>query len=81
MAKEDKVELEGEVPGSPPERDVPGRARTTATGVLGHVAGKLRRFRIRILPGDRVRVEALGPTTSTAPGSSTAIAEVDDESG
>ena len=25
--------------------------------VLGHVAGKLRRFRIRILPGDRVRVE------------------------
>jgi CspA family cold shock protein len=27
---------------------------TTATG---HVAGKMRRFRIRILPGDRVRVE------------------------
>ena len=25
--------------------------------VLGHVAGKMRRFRIRILPGDRVRVE------------------------
>ena len=25
--------------------------------VLGHVAGKMRRYRIRILPGDRVRVE------------------------
>ena len=37
MAKEEKVEFEGEV--------------------LGHVAGKMRRFRIRILPGDRVRVE------------------------
>ena len=27
--------------------------------VLGHVAGKMRRFRIRILPGDRVRCRAL----------------------
>ena len=27
--------------------------------VLGHVAGKMRRFRIRILPGDRVRVRAV----------------------
>ena len=25
--------------------------------VLGHVAGTMRRYRIRILPGDRVRVE------------------------
>jgi translation initiation factor IF-1 len=25
--------------------------------VLGHVAGKMRRYCIRILPGDRVRVE------------------------
>ena len=25
--------------------------------VLGHVAGKMRRFRIRVLPGDKVRVE------------------------
>jgi translation initiation factor IF-1 len=28
-----------------------------AEPVLGHVAGKMRRFRIRINPGDRVRVE------------------------
>ena len=40
-----------------PERHVPGASSTTATTVLGHVAGKMRRFRIRILPGDRVRVE------------------------
>jgi translation initiation factor IF-1 len=25
--------------------------------VLGYTAGKMRRFRIRILPGDRIRVE------------------------
>lgn len=25
--------------------------------VLAHVGGKMRRYRIRILPGDRVRVE------------------------
>ena len=25
--------------------------------VLGHLAGKMRRYRIRVLPGDRVRVE------------------------
>jgi len=25
--------------------------------VLGHLAGKMRRHRIRVLPGDRVRVE------------------------
>jgi translation initiation factor IF-1 len=25
--------------------------------VLAHLAGKMRRFRIRVLPGDRVRVE------------------------
>ena len=42
--------------------------------VLGHVAGKMRRFRIRILPGDRVRVE-LSPYDLTARASSTATAE------
>ncbi len=25
--------------------------------VLAHLAGKMRRFRIRVLPGDKVRVE------------------------
>ena len=46
--------------------------------VLGHVAGKMRRFRIRILPGDRVRSSSR-PTTSIARGSSTATAEPLDE--
>jgi translation initiation factor IF-1 len=39
LAKEEKVEFEGEVVEALP------------------IAGKMRRFRIRILPGDRVRVE------------------------
>jgi translation initiation factor IF-1 len=26
-------------------------------GILAHVSGKMRRYRIRILPGDRVKVE------------------------
>jgi len=25
--------------------------------VLGHLAGKMRRYRIRILPGDKVKIE------------------------
>ena len=40
----------------PAERDVPVQLDNDHE-VLGHVAGKMRRFRIRILPGDRVRVE------------------------
>ena len=30
---------------------------TTVTTVLGHISGKMRRYYIRILPGDRVKVE------------------------
>jgi translation initiation factor IF-1 len=37
--------------------------------VLPHVAGKMRRYRIRILPGDRA--STCRPTTSTAAGSFT----------
>ena len=41
---------------------------------IGYTAGKMRRYRIRIFPGDRIRVE-LRRTTSTAAASSTATAE------
>ena len=37
---------------------------------LGYTAGKMRRYRIKILPGDRVDVELLR-TTCRAAGSST----------
>ena len=41
--------------------------------VLGYTAGKMRRLRIKIFPGDRVKVE-VSRTTSHAAGSSTATA-------
>jgi translation initiation factor IF-1 len=56
VAKEDKVEFEGEVSEALPN----AMFRVTLDNgheVLAHVAGRLRRFRIRILPGDRVQVE------------------------
>ncbi|WP_205699130.1 translation initiation factor IF-1 [Conexibacter sp. SYSU D00693] len=56
MAVEDKIALEGEVVEALPnlmfriQLDV-------GHEVLAHLAGKMRRNRIRVLPGDRVRVE------------------------
>jgi translation initiation factor IF-1 len=60
VAKEEKVEMEGEIIEALPNamfRVKLDNAPEGAAPVLGHVAGKMRRFRIRILPGDRVRVE------------------------
>ena len=56
MAKEEKVEFEGEVVEALPNAMFRVKLDNDHV-VLGHVAGKMRRFRIRILPGDRVRVE------------------------
>ena len=56
MAKEEKVEFEGEVVEALPNAMFRVQLDNGHT-VLGHVAGKMRRFRIRILPGDRVQVE------------------------
>jgi len=57
MPKEEKVELEGEVIEALPNAMFRVKLDNMDRVVLGHVAGKMRRFRIRILPGDRVRVE------------------------
>ncbi|MGZ4197281.1 MAG: translation initiation factor IF-1 [Solirubrobacteraceae bacterium] len=57
MPKEEKVELEGEVVEALPNAMFRVKLDNRDRVVLGHVAGKMRRFRIRILPGDRVRVE------------------------
>src|SRR6266700_511943 len=55
-AKEEKIELEGEVIES--LRDGKFRiALDNGHETLGYTAGKMRRFRIRINPGDRIRVE------------------------
>ena len=57
LPKDEKVELEGEVIEALPNAMFRVKLDDMDRTVLGHVAGKLRRFRIRILPGDRVRVE------------------------
>src|SRR5213075_3452176 len=54
--KEEKVELEGEVV----EALRNGMFRIALDNgheTLGYTAGKMRRYRIRIFPGDRVKVE------------------------
>ena len=56
MSKEEKVEFEGEVLEALPNAMFRIRLDNDHE-ILGHVAGKMRRYRIRILPGDQVRVE------------------------
>jgi translation initiation factor IF-1 len=54
--KEEKVELEGEIV----EALSNGKYRIALDNgheTLGYVAGKMRRHRIRVLPGDRVKIE------------------------
>ena len=54
--KEEKLELEGEVAEAFPN----GMFKVsldTGQDVLGYTAGKMRRHRIKIFPGDRVKVE------------------------
>ena len=56
MPKKDAIEVEGTV--TEPLPNAMFRVQLdNGHEVLGHVAGKMRRFRIRILPGYRVRVE------------------------
>jgi len=55
-AKDEKIELEGEVV----EAFRSGMYKVALDNgheTLGYTAGKMRRYRIRILPGDRVKVE------------------------
>jgi translation initiation factor IF-1 len=56
MAKEDAIEIEGVVAEALPNAmfrvDLPNGHR-----ILAHVCGKMRMHFIRILPGDKVRVE------------------------
>jgi translation initiation factor IF-1 len=56
LAVEEKVEVEGEVVEALP--NLLFRVKLdVGHEVLAHLAGKMRRYRIRVLPGDRVRVE------------------------
>lgn len=56
MAKEEKLEVEGEVIEALRNRMFRIRL-DNGHETLGYTAGKMRRYRIRMLLGDRVRVE------------------------
>jgi len=56
VAKEESIELEGTVVEALPN----ARFRVEVDNghrILAHVSGKMRKYYIRILPGDRVKVE------------------------
>lgn len=56
MAKDDVIEVEGKVVDTLPNAMFKVELENGAT-VLAHVSGKIRMHYIKILPGDRVRVE------------------------
>ena len=62
MAKEEKIEMEGEITEALPNTMFRVKLDNDHE-VLGHISGKMRRHYIRILPGDRVKIE-LSPVRS-----------------
>ena len=56
MAKDDVIEVEGKVVDTLPNAMFKVELENGAT-ILAHVSGKIRMHYIRILPGDRVKVE------------------------
>lgn len=56
MAKEDVIEMQGEVLETLPNATFRVKLENDHV-VLGHISGKMRMHYIRILPGDKVTVE------------------------
>ncbi len=56
MAKEDTIEMQGEVLENLPNATFRVKLENGHV-VLGHISGKMRKHYIRILTGDRVKVE------------------------
>ena len=56
MGKEEKIEMEGEITEALPNTMFKVKLDNDHE-VLGHISGKMRRHYIRILPGDRVKIE------------------------
>lgn len=56
MAKEDTIEMQGEIVETLPNATFRVKLENGHI-VLGHIAGKMRMHYIRILPGDKVTVE------------------------
>lgn len=58
MAKEEKIQVEGEVVDALPNAMFRVRLETTnKPEIVAHISGKMRMNYIRILPGDRVTVD------------------------
>jgi translation initiation factor IF-1 len=57
VKKDDKIKKEGTVLESLPDGFFKVELDDDKSQVLAHLAGKLRIFKIRILPGDKVTVE------------------------
>ncbi|WP_319761420.1 translation initiation factor IF-1 [Maridesulfovibrio sp.] len=56
MAKEEGIEVEGVVQEALPNAMFKVELENGHI-ILGHISGKMRKYYIRILPGDRVKVE------------------------
>jgi len=58
MAKEEKIQVEGEVVDALPNAMFRVRLETAnKPEIIAHISGKMRQNYIRILPGDRVTVD------------------------
>ncbi|MBC8523893.1 MAG: translation initiation factor IF-1 [Chlorobium sp.] len=56
MAKEDSIEVEGEILEALPNAQFKVKLEN-GLEILAHVSGKIRMYYIRILPGDKVKVQ------------------------
>jgi len=56
MAKEEKISLDGEVTEALPDARFKVKLENDQE-ILAYVSGRMRKFFIRILPGDRVTIE------------------------
>ncbi len=57
MAKKDLIEYTGTVVEALPDGKFKIKLDDEDKEIVGYIAGKLRKFKIYILPGDRVKVE------------------------
>jgi len=56
LAKEDSIEVEGEILEALPNAQFKVKLEN-GLEILAHVSGKIRMYYIRILPGDKVKVQ------------------------
>lgn len=55
--KEDGIQIDGTITEKLPNAQFKVKLDNTDTEILAYISGKMRRYYIRILPGDRVRCE------------------------